>query len=77
MERKSSPAELEAGKEAFRRAADDEDWRACSIYFRANILNFLRIRGRLGTPRNLQDTLGSPGWNRTNDQRINSPTLYR
>jgi hypothetical protein len=20
---------------------------------------------------------GSPGWNRTNDQRINSPTLYR
>ena len=21
--------------------------------------------------------IGSPGWNRTNDQRINSPTLYR
>ena len=20
---------------------------------------------------------GSPGWNRTNDQRINNPTLYR
>jgi hypothetical protein len=25
----------------------------------------------------LVDFTGSPGWNRTNDQRINSPTLYR
>lgn len=23
------------------------------------------------------DLIGSLGWNRTNDQRINSPTLYR
>jgi hypothetical protein len=23
------------------------------------------------------EVIGSPGWTRTNDQRINSPTLYR
>src|ERR1022692_1468352 len=25
----------------------------------------------------LVDCIGSPGWTRTNDQRINSPTLYQ
>ena len=24
-----------------------------------------------------KEEVGSPGWNRTNDQRINSPMLYR
>ena len=30
-----------------------------------------------GLPRQSSTLHGSPGWNRTNDQRINSPMLYR
>ena len=47
-----------------------------NIYIKQGIMN--NFRTCLDVPgRTLEEANGSPGWTRTNDQRINSPTLYQ
>jgi hypothetical protein len=54
----------DARRVRYRGVVSDDDGRECASKIRGDVA--------LGATRS-----GSPGWTRTNDQRINSPTLYR